>query len=205
MTTDLVVRPLTREQWLELAVEKLRPLFKEVDVELPRVRVSIGWPSKGGLKATGKVVGQCWKSTVAKDGVSQLFISPVLGEDQVQVLGILMHELVHASDDCESGHKGHFSKTARALGLKGKMTATVVEEDSELAERLAGFLEQLGDYPHSALDVFEVEKERTRTKQTTRMLKLECPCDGYIARTTAKWLDELGAPRCPCGMEMELA
>ena len=203
--TELMIRPMTREQWLELAVLKLTPLFTEVDVELPRVRVSVGWPSKGGLKATGKVVGQCWKGCVSTDGVAQVFISPVLGGDIVQTLGILIHELVHASDDCESGHKGHFTKTVRAIGLQGKPTATVVGEDSELAERLRGIAKELGEYPHAAMDVMEVERERTRTKQTTRMLKLECPNDGYIARTTAKWLDELGAPRCPCGMEMELA
>ena len=40
--------------------------------------------------------------------------------------------------------------------------------------------------------------------QTTRMLKLECPDDGYIVRTTQKWID-VGLPTCPCGTEMELA
>ncbi len=200
--TELAVRPVTREQWLELAVLKLRRLFEEIDVEVPEVRVSVGWPSKGGLRATGKVVGQCWKGCVSTDGVAQVFISPVLGADPVQHLGVLLHELVHASDDCDSGHRGHFAKTARALGLAGKMTTTVVPEDGELAERLRGFLEQLGEYPHATMDAIEVEKERIRTKQSARMIKIECPNDGYIARTTRKWLDELGLPTCPCGMEM---
>jgi len=46
--------------------------------------------------------------------------------------------------------------------------------------------------------------EKQRTPQTTRMLKVECPADGYIVRTTQKWID-LGLPTCPCGEEMELA
>jgi hypothetical protein len=37
----------------------------------------------------------------------------------------------------------------------------------------------------------------TRKKQGTRLIKCECPECGYIARVTAKWLDEAGAPICP--------
>jgi len=206
--TELMTRPETREHWLELAVLKLRPLFDEIDVELPNVRVSVGWPSRGGVGTKKKVIGQCWKSTVASDGVSQLFISPVLGGGDgetkrglaIQLLGVLIHELVHASDDCESGHRGEFAKRARALGLEGKMTATTVS--GRLAERLDPILDELGEFPHAALNPFEMEKQRP--KQTTRMLKLECPQDGYVVRTTQKWLDE-GLPKCPCGHELEPA
>jgi len=203
--TELMTRPETREHWLELAVLKLRPLFAEIDVELPNVRVSVGWPSRGGVGAKKKVIGQCWKTTVAGDNVSQIFISPVLGTaneaDAIQLLGVLAHELIHAADDCESGHKGAFGKMARALGLAGKLTATVVDPDSELYRQLAVILDDLGPLPHAALNPFEMEKQRP--KQGTRMLKLTCPNDGYTARTTRKWLDDLGAPKCPCGMELE--
>lgn len=34
------------------------------------------------------------------------------------------------------------------------------------------------------------------------MLKVVCPDDGYIVRTTQKWLD-IGMPFCPCGEQME--
>lgn len=207
--TELMIRPETREHWLELAVLKLRPLFDEIDAPLPRVRVSVGWPSRGGVGAKRKVIGQCWKTTVAGDNVSQIFISPVLGGGDrdtkrglaIEMLGVLIHELVHAVDDCESGHKGAFAKMARALGLEGKMTATTVS--GRLAEQLGPILDELGEYPHAALNPFEMEKQRP--KQGTRMLKLECPNDGYVARTTRKWLDDLGAPKCPCGMELEEA
>lgn len=192
----------TREQWLQAAVEKLRPLFAEIDVELPAVRVSVGWPSKGGTASKGKVIGQCWKSTVATDGVAQIFISPILGEDIVQGLGVLLHELVHASDDCASGHKGDFAKRARKLGLAGKLTATVVDADSNLYDELERIVGELGDYPHAVLQFEEMLEQRP--KQTTRMLKVVCPEDDYTIRTTRKWID-MGLPTCPCGSEMELA
>lgn len=191
----------TREQWLNAAVVRLGRLFKEIDVELPEVRVSIGWPSKGGLATKGKVIGQCWSTKVAKDGVSQIFISPTLGEDLTQTMGVLVHELIHAWDDCKSAHKGAFAQKARAIGLEGKMTESNVSE--RLAEQLKPILDDLGEFPHSPLIASEMEKERK--KQGTRMLKLHVPeCCGYTVRTTQKWIDE-GLPSCPHGTEMEVA
>lgn len=207
----------TREQWLEAAVTALRPLLHEVKetflgdmrateaqpFDVPEVRVSVGWPSKGGTRSKGKVIGQCWKGSVAMDGHPQVFISPILRPTSpIEVLGVLLHELIHAWDDCQSGHRGRFARTARAVGLAGKMTATEVEEDSELYARLRKILEDLGTFPHSGI-IFE-EMEKVAGKQSTRMLKLECPNDGYIVRTTQKWLD-VGMPSCPCGETLELA
>ena len=202
--TITATRPQTREAWLQDAVQALAPLFAEIDVELPPVHVSVGWPSRGGTGSKKKVIGQCWKTSVSGDGVSQIFISPVLGgtesnEDMIKLLGVLIHELIHAADDCESGHKGAFGVMARAIGLEGKLTATTVGE--ELAGKLAPILTDLGPFPHAALNPFEMEQQRP--KQTTRMLKIVCPADGYTARTTRKWLDELGAPKCPCGQVLE--
>jgi len=199
--TEFMVRPRTREQWLELAVLKLRPLFAEQDIELPALRVSVGWPSKGGTGSKRKVIGQCWKSTVASDGLPQLFISPALplpGGVVTEVLATLVHELIHAVDDCESGHKGAFGVMARAMGLEGKLTATHAGADLEV--RLGQIIDEIGAYPHSALNPFEMEKQRP--KQKTRMIKLVAPDCDYTVRTTQKWIDE-GLPMCPHGMEMQ--
>lgn len=188
----------TREQWLEAAVVELAPLFKEVGVELPKVRVSVGWPSKGGTAKKGKVIGQCFKGSVAKDGVPQIFISPMLGQEAI---GVLVHELIHAWDDCQSGHQGEFARIARALGLVGKLTVTTLGD--ELAEKLKAVLQTLGEYPHSEL-LFE-EMDKQIKKQTTRMIKLQAvDCCDYTVRTTQKWIDE-GLPKCPHGETMEVA
>lgn len=194
----------TREQWLDAAVHRLGRLFKAANVELPEVRVSIGWPSKGGTSSRARIVGQCWKKSVAKDGINQIFISPTLGEDPLQALGVLLHELVHAADDCESGHKNFFARTARALGLEGKLTATTVGPESPLASKLNAVLEDLGPLPHAPLNVTEMDKQRK--PQTNRMLKLHAPdCCGFVARAAKKWLDDEGFPSCPHGVTMELA
>lgn len=182
----------TREQWLTAAVDALAPLYAEVGETLPEVRVSVGWP--GGRGAKNTVIGQCWHPEAASDGVAQLFISPVLA-DSTRVLDVLAHELIHALDRNASGHRGRFAKVAKAIGLTGKMTATVAGED--LKARLDGIAEGLGEYPHAAL---KAGGPGTK-KQTTRMLKVECQSSGYTLRTTRKWLEEYGAPFCPCHRE----
>lgn len=191
----------TREQWLEAAVVRLSRLFKDINIEIPKVRVSIGWPSKGGTSNKSKVIGQCWSKAASKDKVPQIFISPTLGEDLVKALGVLAHELIHAWDDCVSGHKGKFVVAARAIGLEGKMTAT--EVGPVLRTALEGILKDLGELPHAPLLPGEMEKQRP--KQSTRMIKLVTPeCCDYTVRTTQKWIDE-GLPQCPHGVIMEVA
>lgn len=207
----------TRETWLVAAVEAMRPLFATVDAEIPAVRVSVGWP--GGRGDKNRTIGQCWNSHAAADSVCQLFISPVL-DDAPTVLATLAHELVHAVDDCKSGHRGEFARMAKGIGLTGKMTATVASD--ELREKLAKIESKLGDYPHARLTTMrrvagrpedpsnpespEGEPKAGEPKQTTRMIKTSCPDSGYIARTTRKWLEEFGAPLCPChSRAMEVA
>ena len=56
--------------------------------------------------------------------------------------------------------------------------------------RQTAILAELGDYPHAKLDA------SNRKKQTTRLIKTECPRCGYTARVARKWLD-VGAPICP--------
>ncbi|QWY81874.1 SprT-like protease [Microbacterium phage Honk] len=212
--TTAPVRFNTREEWLVAAVAALTPLFEAVGQTVPAVRVSVGWPGGRGDKSA--TIGQCWASRASDDKVAQIFISPVL-DDAPRVLDVLAHELVHAVDDCENGHKGRFATIAKGIGLTGKMTATVAGE--ELKATLTDIADELGAYPHAALAKgFTIragipgapkggpEGEPGdggpilgEPKQSTRMLKTSCAeGSGYIARLTRKWLDEYGAPICPC-------
>jgi len=43
-----------------------------------------------------------------------------------------------------------------------------------------------------------LKSDRQIKKQTTRMIKAECPSCGYTARISQKWVD-VGLPTCPCG------
>ena len=188
-----------REAWLTTAARALAEWFSEVeDAEVPPFRVSVGWPGGRGPKSS--VRGQCWPTCSAEDGVAQIFISPTQVDTET-TLGILLHEMIHAVDDCASGHRGNFVRIAKALGFVSKYTSSTNRTD-ELTERLQGLAERLGDFPSAAIVTGRAAD--TPAKQGTRMLKVVCPEDGYTLRTTQKWLD-IGLPTCPCGIEMEQA
>jgi hypothetical protein len=191
---------MTREAWLEAMTEAMRPWLADVGAPLPeRVRVSVGWPSSRGISKTGgsHTIGQCWSANCSKAGTPEVFISPLLDE-ATRVADVLLHELVHAAVGNEAGHGAAFARPAKALGLTGKMTATVASD--ELRERLVALVAEVGPYPHAGIEALAIEN---RKKQGTRMLKVECPDCGYSLRTTRKWL-EVGVPTCCCGSEMEV-
>lgn len=207
MDTDATIadkvaeRDATREAWLLAGVELLRPLLKQAGAVVPeRIAVSVGFPSRNARKT----LGVCFPTAATSEGWSHLFISPLL-ENAVEVLGVLAHELIHASDDCASKHGGHFRQCALALGLTGKMTATTIGDD--LRPTLEDMAGELGKYPHVKINLSGVKK------QTTRLLKGvcsdgECPLadekgNRYTIRLTQKWV-EVGMPSCPCGAEMLL-
>jgi len=181
---------INREQWLNLAVDKLRTeLFLPVGETVPVVRVSIGFP-KGSAR---KIIGQFWPCEAVNDNTAAVFISPTL-EDPIRILDVLAHELVHSIVP-SAGHGKAFKRIALAIGLTGKMTATVAGE--ELATRLNIMADELGPLPQSAINL---GKSPTK-KQGTRLIKVTCSDCGYIARTTRKFLDLTGAPLCACNSE----
>lgn len=185
---------MNREQWLELAVQKLKDgFFAPIGETVPPVRVSIGLPSSRALSSKRRSIGECWSPNSSKDGLSQVFISPILTDSNV-ILATLAHELIHAIVP-DAGHKKPFKRIALAVGLTGKMTATVA--GPELLIRLNDLIKEIGEIPHAALCPSEV----TRKKQSTRMIKVKCSSCGYIARTSQTWLDTIGAPLCACNQQ----
>jgi hypothetical protein len=177
----------SREAWLIEMVRALRPLFRAANIELPPVRVSVGWP--GGKRSKNLTLGQCWSPTNAADNRAQIFISPTVGDGR-RVIDILVHELCHAADRNEHGHAREFAELAYAVGLEGKPTDT--HAGPELAERASSLVKRLGKYPHAAL----IEMTDGTKKQTTRMMKLECRCpEPRILRVSRKVHDQ-GAITC---------
>ncbi len=187
----------TREQWLHLVVDELRPLFRQqAGVEIPAVQLSVGWPH-------GKrTIGECWPRGSSSDGTNHIFISPLLAE--VGAIATLAHELCHAVDDGQHGHAGPFVKLAKAVGLlpgESKGWGSTNPSPELVGTWIAPLLASstFPAYPHGVITV--PDKER---KQPTRMRKVVCPDPGcgYTLRTTQKWID-LGLPTCFCGEKME--
>jgi hypothetical protein len=172
-----------REVWLERAASFL--LDYMVQQGLPRVvvRVSCGWPSRGGLGARTAVVGQCFPPTMCKDGIPQIFVSPRI-DDSLQVLGTLLHELVHAAIGCQFGHRREFSQAARCVGLAGPPTATTV--GPSLRPVLERFVAVHGSYPHAAIQPHVKQKAGSRLRlyqcQCASPIKVRVASDGFEAR-----------------------
>ena len=183
----------TREAWLESGVIELAArLFKRVGYEVPeKIKVSCSWPHKNGTAARQTRVGECWSPVASAAGNHEIMISHLI-DDSLEVLSVLTHEVVHAVVGVEAGHKAAFRRCALAVGLTGKMTATTAGD--ELQAELKRIIETLGEYPHARLN----PELSGRKKQTTRLVKVQCPDCGYAARVTRRWLDEVGAPICPC-------
>ena len=185
----------TREEWLDAAIERLRPRFEGTGAT-PRDKLAaiVSWPYK-----SRKAIGQCFHGAGWTDcGTTYVTVSPILGDDPARVLDILLHELVHACGI--GGHGKDFKKVALKVGLTGKMKAT--EATPELRADLEVMAEELGPYPHQTMrEVQDGAKEKKESKGTR--IRLECANDeGYaVDMNRRKFEDgELIAPICPhCG------
>jgi hypothetical protein len=190
----------TREAWLKAAASQMRPwIIAAGGGDYIDPLVSVGFPKGSRGKSAANAIGQCWDKAVSADKQSaHIFIIPTM-TDPVEVLAVLAHELVHASVGTQCGHRGPFRKVAVALGLEGKMTATVPGE--MFRRKLTELSNELGIYPHVEL------KPRKRGSVGSRLVKVECPSTwcGCIVRMTRKWIDELGPPTCGCGTQMEVS
>lgn len=179
-----------REEWFNAALPLLDDLvFNPAGYKIPdNVQVGVGSMGSGREKAIGK----CWSDKASHDSTIQIFITPHLG-DSVRVLDILCHECVHAIDGNKNGHKAPFRKIATAIGLEGKMTATVAGE--RLNAVLTEIVEKIGEYPHAMLDRAEGKK-----KQSTRMLKVSCSECEWSFRTSSKNVEMMVSREClSCG------
>ena len=119
--------------------------------------------------------------------IGRIFISPGL-DDAVRILDVLIHELVHAVDDCKSSHGAEFKKIALAVGLEGKMRQASAGE--KLKDRLAIIAGELAQYPHVKL-TFNMKKRAYKPGP-----RAKCAICGYQISVPKKWL-HYGPPKCP--------
>jgi hypothetical protein len=147
-------RPLIHkyaEVWLNEAVELLRPDFAEAGYEIPPVHLSVGF-STDGYKPTAKknTIAVCHAKCMTVDGINEIFISPIVYEP-VDVLSLLVHELVHAIDDCKSGHGEGFQKISVALKCGDNLSVPNMEF-REQVQKYRTIADKLGRYPRSGVN-----------------------------------------------------
>lgn len=190
---------VTREDWLIAATVAIRPILAAMgEAQIPAVRVTCGWPHKGGAGGKARAMGQCWNPEASDDGHAEIFISP-MEDDPRTVFAVLVHELIHACLPKGTGHKAPFVKVARAVGFAKPFTQ--FNPTDQLWQWVDPILASLGDYPHAKLNPRGSEGEKK--PQKNRQILCECfedhegqPC-GYKARLSRKAIKEVGTPICP--------
>lgn len=179
----------TREDWLQAFIEAARSKFVEVNSAIPpNVRVAVGFTSRG---SKGARIGECWSDTASMDGHFEIFIKPTLA-DAATICATLTHELIHAAVGLDKGHNATFARVAKSLGLGGRMTSTVATQD--WYTWALPIIETLGPIPYGAITG---DLSSARKKQSTALLKYECPVCGFLARITKKHVEPHAYLQCP--------
>jgi hypothetical protein len=173
-----------RESWLQSAVKEVSLLFRSVGYSVPKVQISVGFTGSG--KHTNSI-GECWPTVLALDNVNHIFITPTLDEP-VQILEVIVHELVHAIDDCNHKHGQEFKLIATKIGLEGPMRATTA--GATLSIELHRVAKLLGKFPHKKL------KLREKRLFMRKRPSAECPKCEYRVPMLKLYL-QFGAPLCP--------
>ncbi|MEX3924422.1 transcription elongation protein SprT [Paraburkholderia sp. BR10936] len=233
-TRDLVEN-MNRESWLNNMAAMMAPRFAELGHALPPFRVSLGWSSSGmDAPVTGECwsphvsadnhyeiflsprrsnsaqvactlahelthaaagLSHGHKGDFAKIAMALGFQRPLTEAQQpaklmewVQPMIDKLGPFPHAEIRPRSGVSLR-KATKRVKG--GGVDAVPVDPDADPDEGESG-------------DDAEPANNKA-PKQSTRMIKCECPMCHYIARTSQKWIDEVGPPHCPLHGAMEVA
>jgi len=191
----------TREQWLTMAAELLRPIIKErTGLDMTPYRVTCGWPSLGGAgKRT--VLGEAWHHRASTSGHAEIFITPA-EDDRRMVLAILIHEVLHTCLPEGTGHKRPFCDAAAKMGFASPFTQLV---STPLLWQIADdIIAQLPLYPHAKV-VPGLRSLGAPKEQKNRQLKAVCTGCGFTFRASKKWLTVAETLQCPdpdCGSDM---
>jgi hypothetical protein len=197
----------SREAWLRAATDELRPYFLKLGLAIPQaIRFSVGFTSQG---KKAKVPGEAWLAGASDDKHCELIVRADFSSP-ADVLGILVHQLVHACLPPEVKHGKPFRDAALRLGLEGPMRQAL--PGAALRERLKAVADVLGPFPHARLNFDRVTLSGLQAadrpkKQTTRLLKAQCVekgC-GYTVRIVAYWIRKVGPPPCPAHGPMKTA
>ena len=181
----------TREEWLQAATQALRePVRITTGLEIPEVRIGVGFPRKGIRSNTR---GECWSRSASQDGINEITVHLAV-TDAPEALAILLHELCHAADDNVHKHGGPFRAAVQALGYEGPTKS--YEVGADLRGKLATLADALGTYPSErGLDV--TQPGSGGPKQAPRMIKCVCEACGFTFRTTRLWIKDHTLLDCP--------
>jgi hypothetical protein len=195
-----------REDWLNAAVDELRPFFSARGHTLPaEIRVACAYPTNA--KRSGfKVLGECIPNTNSADGHWEIYISPIL-DNPTKVTETLIAQLCRTAKGAYGITNQAYAKVAEAMLIYPDGTLSnpykSVMHGQAFIDAYQAIIDSLGIYPHAKVDV------STYKSQGTRMLLAKCPTCQCSIRMTAKWVynahGDVELPTCRCGDMFALA
>jgi len=175
---------MKNKDWLEDALVEVKGLFAEHGYDVPPVKVTLGFTSKGLRSST---VGECWPRVASTSDINHIFISPANTSSE-GIISTLIHECIHAIDNCEHGHGKEFKSIALRVGFKVPMRSTPAGE--ELKQRIAEIIGRIGEYRGSTI---KASHQPRLQKPPARAKCQEC---GYTITMLKQFLNQ-GPPLCP--------
>ena len=173
------------------------------------VAVSCSLLSAGMNHGTALAHVQYWAQG-HKKGKHEIRMGAHLGgrktkESSARIADILLHEMIHTCFPFD-GHKNGFRDLAHAVGLDGRMTATIASP--ALTERIENeVVKVLGRYPHEGVQLIP----RGKRGKGSRLIKCECGECGAIIRMSRKTIDMcyemlnyVSCVACEAPMEVQL-
>ena len=195
----------TREQWIETAVEALRPCLQEhAGLSVPRVRLSCGVHSRRrrGEVYIGKTV----------DDVAEVNISLLHTAEASSVLGTLMRLCIYVATGSQA-HRRNFQCIATQCGLvplDGRWATAGYPDATGVPSWVRPVLERLGPWPAPRLQIEVREKkpssrwitvvcERCSCRWKSSALHLteapiRCPHEGCDGEQVIQWPDDMDSP-----------
>lgn len=171
---------MNREQWLEKLATKAIPAISRgtsFPAEELSVKLSCGFPAQNGKRKP--IAAQLIPPTASEEFNAEIFVTPTLAEKRKVAQAVLPLLVAVVTGDFKQ--RQNYRNALATLGLNGE-TLPLWATD---------IVDGLPAYPHA-----EVRLENIK-KQTTRLIKVACLADGYIARVSRSTLENLGAPICP--------
>lgn len=177
----------TREEYLHAAIKAIRPEFERQGSPLPKV-IRAGMCPPHSAKQSA--IGFAWHAGNSKNE-REIWISATIS-DELQILGVLVHELCHIALPVGTGHGPKF----KALGTKMLLTGvpTCMGSGSpEFAAFWKPLRAALGAFPAGS---FPRGTTMAKPQPSAKHKNVNCPVCGFHAKVLVDQMD-LGRLRCP--------
>lgn len=165
----------TREDWCVNLFELMKDSIFEHVSQWPEIRFSISDLPKSQL-------GNCYPRSRNGANWNQIHLTAFC-DNTVTIMLIMVHEISHALDDCQSGHGQAFKKQASTAGLIAPYAKADNHDRPHHSDNLLQQCQELhsiiGDIPHSKLTRKPQQKGRNNNL-------IKCGNCGWQANTSAK-------------------